>query len=355
LTERALRSSVQRRVDRLVYGDRSNPYAALARLGERLQSTLAADEVVPAIVASVAEALKLPYVTVEFAREEQIEVAAASGRPTRGMVERVPLTYQAEEVGQLAVQTPAGHELSATDRRLLENLAHQAAIAVRAVRLTADLKRSRERLVATREEERRRLRRDLHDGLGPALAGMALKHDAIRHKLTDDAGAADTMLSELGDETREAIADIRRLVYELRPPSLDELGLVGALREHIARLGSAANGAHRTGLAIELDAPSSMPALRAAVEVAAYRIVLEALNNVIRHAHARWCVIRLALGGRLTVEISDDGDGLSHERRAGVGFSSMRERANEVGGTLEIGGSSANGTCVRACLPLEAS
>ncbi|MDQ6834903.1 MAG: sensor histidine kinase [Actinomycetota bacterium] len=348
-----LRLAVQGRVDRLVYGDRHDPYAALARLSTRLQSALASDQVVQTIVDSVAEALKLPYVAVEFARGDRIEVAAARGHPAITPAERVRLTYQGQEVGQLVVAPAPGRELGPAERRLLENLADQAGIAVRAVRLTADLKLSRERLVATREEERRRLRRDLHDGLGPTLAGMALQLDAVRNQLPDDETAAATMLGELRDQTREAITDIRRLVYELRPPSLDELGLVGALREHVARLAGGLNGAGASDVSIAVDAPPTLPPLPAAVEVAAYRIALEALNNVVRHAHARHCVVHLAHNGELSVEVRDDGCGVSGDRRPGVGLGSMRERAAEVGGSLEIEVGRDAGTRVCARLPLE--
>ena len=164
-----------------------------------------------------------------------------------------------------------------------------------AVRLTADLQLSREGLVTAREEERRRLRRDLHDGLGPALAGMAMKLDAAR---TRRRSGLEQLLGELRAETQDAIADIRRVVYELRPPALDELGLVGALREQAARLSgveAAAPVARRAG-----RRPGDAPPLPAAVEVAAYRIATEALTNVARHAGASRCTVRLALDGGLS-------------------------------------------------------
>ena len=131
-----------------------------------------------------------------------------------------------------------GEGFSDADRDLLGNLARQAEVAVHAVRLTADLQRSRERLVATREEERRRLRRDLHDGLGAQLAGLNVQAGTIRRLIPQDPGAADELVVELREELRGAIADIRRLVYDLRPPALDDLGLVAALRRLAERYGS---------------------------------------------------------------------------------------------------------------------
>ncbi len=341
-----LRLRLQRRADRWVYGDRSDPYAALTRLGERLQDTLAPDEVVQTVVDSVAEALRLRHTAIEFEREGGAEVAAAHGERGSGELRRVPLTYNGESLGRLVVEIPPGRQLSAADERLLANLAQHAGPAVHAVRLNADLQRSRERLVAAREEERRRLRRDLHDGLGPTLAGMAMQLDAASAAAADP--RIESALGQLRSEARDAIADIRRVVYELRPPALDELGLAGALREQAARL-AAGDG----GLSVTVSAPD-LPPLPAAVEVAAYRIATEALTNVSRHAGARNCGVALSLGdARLAVEVSDDGSGLG-AAGTGVGLTSMRERAAELGGGLITGSRPGGGAVVRAELPIEA-
>jgi signal transduction histidine kinase len=213
------------------------------------------------------------------------------------------------------------------------------------VRLTADLQRSRERLVTAREEERRRLRRDLHDGLGPQLASLTLTLAAARELLRHDVDAADVLLQELAIHTQAAIADIRRVVYDLRPPALDDLGLVLALREQAAQYSQA-------GLQITIAAPERLPQLPAAVEVAAYRIVQEALTNVVRHAQAQTCTVRLALGDALDLEVKDDGVGLPQGGRAGVGLTSIRERTAELGGTCRIESTPGAGTCIQARLPL---
>src|SRR5262245_26345798 len=204
-----LRLRLQRRADRWVYGDRSDPYAALSKLGERLQGTLAPDEVVQTVVDSVAEALRLRYAAIEFERDGHVDVATSHGDQASGAVRRLPLIYNGERIASLVVEIPPGRQLTAPDERLLNDLAQHAGPAVHAVRLNADLQLSRERLVTTREEERRRLRRDLHDGLGPALAGMALKLDAARNRVGDP--DVDTILSELRGETQDAIADVRRV------------------------------------------------------------------------------------------------------------------------------------------------
>jgi signal transduction histidine kinase len=213
----------------------------------------------------------------------------------------------------------------------------------------AELQRARERLVAAREEERRRLRRDLHDGLGPALAGAALKVEAAENLLGSKPGAAAALLGDARAEIQDAVADVRRLVYDLRPPALDELGLAGALREQAGRLSAASE------LRIDVHASPSLNGLPAAVEVAAYRIVLEAMTNAARHARARRCVVRIEVDGALELEIGDDGQGLPSGYRAGVGLASMRERAEELGGICEIEPGGAPGTRVRARLPLAPS
>jgi len=344
-----LRERLQRAVNRLMYGERDDPYAVLSHLGQRLEATLAPEAVLPTLVESIAQALKLPYVAIalKHVSANQAEIAAAYGLLT-GPAIRLPLTYQTEIIGELLIAPRApGEAFTPPEQRLLADIAHQAGVAAHAVRLTADLQRSRERLVTAREEERRRLRRDLHDGLGPALASLTLKLDAARNLLARDPAATEALLLELKTQTQTAIADIRRLVYDLRPPALDELGLVSALREYAARDVSV------NGLRVSVEAPEHLPALPAAVEVAAYRIALEALTNVAHHAQAHQCVIRLLLADALQLEIIDDGLGLPADRPAGVGLHSMRERAAELGGTCAIGPGLGGGTRVVARLPLQ--
>jgi signal transduction histidine kinase len=253
----------------------------------------------------------------------------------------LPLVYQQETIGQLLLATRApGESFNPADHRLLDDLARQAGVAAHAVRLMADLQRSRERLVTAREEERRRLRRDLHDGLGPALAAQTLKIGSARMIYPRDPITADALLAELERDMEASLADVRRLVYNLRPPALDELGLIGAIRDSIAQYRRRKGEPEVGRLSVSVDAPDELPALPAAVEVAAYRIVQEALTNVIRHAHAR----------QLT--ILDDGTGLATSRRAGVGLASMRERAMELGGTWAVEALPASGTRVYAQLPV---
>jgi signal transduction histidine kinase len=325
-----LRERLQRAANRLLYGERDDPYTVISRLGQRLEATLAPEAVLPTITETVAQALRLPYVAIALTTDnrqlttddQHFGIIAAHGIAPVSLsaCQLVSLSYQGEPVGQLILSPRApGESFSSADQRLLADLARQAGIAAHAVLLTRDLQRSRERLVTAREEERRRLRRDLHDGLGPQLAGVTLKLDAARNLLNHDPAAANTLLAELKTQTQTAIADIRRLVYDLRPPALDDVGLISALREQISQY-------EYQQLNIIIDAPSDLPPLPAAIEVAAYRIAQEAITNVVRHANARTCIVSLGISNGLCLDIRDDGCGLPDQRRSGVGLSSMRER-----------------------------
>ncbi len=374
-----LRGLLQRAVNRLLYGQRDEPYRVISRLGQRLEATVAPDAALSVIVETVAQALKLPYAAISLKsiaatnsvlaseaemqgsalkQDEEFAIAASYVAKKGGATARnallprpdtllhLPLLYQSEQVGELLLATRArGESFTPADRRLLNDLARQVGVAVHAVRLTADVQQSRERLVTAREEERRRLRRDLHDGLGPALASITLKLDAARNLLTRDPPAADALLIDLKKQTQASLTDIRRLVYELRPPTLDELGLVQALREQAEQY-------LPDGLRITLDVPEPLPPLPAAVEVAAYRIVQEAMTNVARHAQAHTCTIRFALDQGLDVEVCDDGRGIPAGQRAGVGLTSIRERAAELAGRCEIETMPIGGTRLHVRLPL---
>jgi signal transduction histidine kinase len=349
-----VRDRLQRGVNRMMYGEREDPVTVLSRLGQRLEGTLAPDAVLPSLVETVAQTLKLPYVAIEMTTEDGPDSTSAIsyGQPQLDVV-RLPLIYQTETIGQLVISPRApGEALNPMDRHLLENIAHQAGMAVHAVNLTADLKRSRQRLVTTREEERRRLRRDLHDGLGPNLASQGLKLAAIKQFLEHDPTSAIPLLEQMMAQNQSTVEEVRHLVYGLRPPALDELGLVAAIRDYVSGMDG------KSTLRIEITAPpDGLPLLSAAVEVAAYRIILEALTNVIRYAKAQHCMIRFSLDQTgpdqfLQIEVQDDGIGLPDQRRAGVGMRSMRERAEELGGTFDIESTRGNGTLVCVKVPL---
>lgn len=344
-----LRGWVQRGVQRLFFGDRDAPYAAMARLGRQVEEAAGAESVLGSVAKTVADSLRLPYAAVEL-RQGNSWVPAAAWGEKPSVVKAFPLVSQRETVGRLLVgQRSPGEQLGAEDERLLEDLARQVGPTAHAVALRGALEASLAKRVAAREEDRRRLRRDLHDELGPTLAGLTLGLDTAR-SLANGQGnpeALQQLLSRLKAETQQAVTDVRRIVYGLRPPALDELGLAGSLREEIARLRREA-----PGVAITLHCQGDdLAGLPAAVEVAAYRIVTEALTNVVRHSGACSCEVHINLDQGLTIDVYDDGVGFPEGWRAGVGITAMRERAAELGGDLGIQPREPHGTSIAARLP----
>jgi signal transduction histidine kinase len=345
-----LRERLQRAVNRLTYGERDEPATVLTRLSNRLDSALAPDSVLQTIVETLVQTLRLPYAAISVFpadTKEAPRIIAETGLPPSELI-HLPLTYQAERVGELILAPrAAGESFSTADTNLLNIIAGQAGIAVHNLRLTQDLQRSREKLVTAREEERRRLRRDLHDGVGPTLASLSQRLDNASDLVKSDPEKSIQVLKELKGQVKGTVAEIRRLVYALRPPVLDEFGLVSALREHVAQYSGP------NGLSITFDITEPMPPLPAAVEVAAYRIVMEAFTNIVQHAQASRCNIKIKLDGNsLVLEVSDDGKGLATKTHSGVGLASMRERAAELGGETFIDNIPSGGTRVEARLPV---
>lgn len=339
-----LRATLQRSVDRLMYGDRRDPHAAVSRLGQRLETMLATEPVLPAVVATVAETLRVPYAAIDILDVDGDTLTAEWGERRASRVEEVALSYGGTSVGTLLLEARVGdRSLQDGDRALLAELAPHIAVAVHAVAVGTALQRSRRQLVTVLEEERRRLRRDLHDGLGPMLTAVTLQLDAVANLARDDPEQAVRMVSELRSQVKASLGEIRRLVYDLRPPFLDDLGLLGALREQAVRLAGT--------VAITIDA-EELPPIPAAVEVAAYRIASEAMTNVVRHSGAQHCRVRVRCNGSLDVDVEDDGPNTAHDWRPGVGTRSIRERVSELGGSWDVGPSDAGGGAVRVRLPL---
>jgi signal transduction histidine kinase len=329
-----------------MYGERDDPYAVLSRLVKNLENTPSAGEVLPSIAETIGQSLKIPYVAIWLDEDGKEELVASYGAAANGPVS-FPLVYQGEAIGRLDVaRRAAGEEFSEADRRLIENIAQQAGAAAQTVRLNAELVRSRAQIVNEREDERLRIRRDLHDELGPMLAAQGLKLAAARLVIRTRPEKAEALVDDVLQQSQQTVADIRRLVHGLRPPSLDQLGLVEAIRD-LAR-------SHGGGPALEIfTPPEGLPRLPAAVEVSAYRIILEAWNNVFKHAQAGRCIVDFQVEkGMLVVSIQDDGVGMPKEYRSGVGLRSMRARAQEIGGRLDVESIRPHGTCINARLPL---
>jgi signal transduction histidine kinase len=333
-----------------MYGERDDPYAVLTHLSGALETTLDVQQVLPVLARTIGQTLNIPYVAILLDANGVEQLAAAYGTPSTDLLS-FPLVYQGEWIGslQLAHRAP-GEEFSRVDQDLIENIARQAGSAAQAVRLNAELIRSRAQIVNEREEERLRIRRDLHDELGPILASQGLKMTAARQLIRSKPDKAEGLLDDMIQQSQQTVADIRRLVHGLRPPALDQLGLVDAIRDLVSHDEDHSDN----GLVIEFSTPvGNLSDLPPAIEVNAYRIVLEALQNTRRHARAHYCLVKFEVDpDSLVIQISDDGVGLPGEYRAGVGLRSMRERAEEIGGRLSVESVSPHGTKITAWLPL---
>jgi signal transduction histidine kinase len=333
------RRRLQRSVDRLLHGER-DPYRLADLLNRRLQTASDPAGALATAAQTVREALGASGVMIEVIDREG-RAARADDGDLGARPQVIPLVWGGEPVGRLIFSRS-----DPPDIRLASVLARNLATVANSVRLAADVQRSRERILSTREEERRRLRRDLHDGLGPTLASLAMTVDAARITLPKDPAAVDPLLELLRATMGRAIGDIRDLVYDLRPPALDDLGLLGAIMALVDNITELA------GPRVEVEVDGELEDLPAAVEVAAYRIIQEAITNIRRHAAAKVVVVRLERGTALQVSVTDDGVGVSGRGRAGVGLSSMRERAAELGGSCQIGPGPEGGTRVLARLPI---
>lgn len=357
-----LRLRLQRTVDRMIYGARDEPYHVLAGIGRQLETIQAPEVVLARIVELVATNLRLPYAAIMQHRPSdrgtntllaEYRLPNAASARTIATPQRFPMLYRGEDIGCLLAAPRIGESgFRADEQRLLRDLALRAGDTLSALQLTLDLQRSREQIVTAREEERRRIRRDLHDGMGPTLASIAQRIGLAAAMLPQAPERSVALLSDLETQIRALLADIRTLVYALRPPALDQYGLVEAVRIETEQIAGATLNLH-------FHAPTQLPVLPAAVEIAIYRIALEAVTNIVRHAQAQICIITLEQGadgvpkrGWLHLQIDDDGIGITPDVLMGVGQRSMHERAEEIGGRLRISPRPGGGTRVQVHIPL---
>ncbi|KRE92794.1 hypothetical protein ASG76_15100 [Nocardioides sp. Soil774] len=333
-------------VDRLFYGDRADPFAVTAELAARLTRTGLDVAVVPQVVCdTVVESLRLPAAQVRLVMEGSTPVVAVAGDPgPADAASGFELRHRGEVVGRLEVWRRTGERtLDERDDAVVRGIADQVSPAIAALQLHRQLQRSREALVAAREDERLRLRRELHDGLGATLAGLRLQVETASD-LTNDQDVS-RLLESAGAGVAGAVAEVRAVTDGLRPAGIDELGLPRALAALADRIWV-------PGLEVRVDVA---PHVRAdpAVEVALHRIAGEALANAARHSGARHVVLRVSDAHGITLEVSDDGIGLdarTDTSSSGLGLASMQRRAEEVGGSFQAL-SSERGTTVTAVLP----
>ena len=332
----------RRMADAVVSGRHPDALQSLVALGDRLSATVDPRAVAGEIVEGVTGALGVRYAGVLGANG----LAAESGELGDAETSRFPITYAGEELGELIVAPRPGEAaLTESDRTVLAQICAQAAPALNSARVVTELVEARSRIVFAREEERKRLRRDLHDELAPTFAGLGLSAAAVEAFARAGDGRAADAAARLVTGLHAATRQLREVAYDLRPPVLDDRGLVAAIRERVAGPGSVP--------AVEVDAPEGRLVLPAAVESAALRIAQEAVANVRRHAAAARCTVTLGLEpGMLRLDVVDDGRGLPDRFRAGVGLGSMHERAAEVRGTVEVVRRPDGGTRVTARLPV---
>jgi signal transduction histidine kinase len=330
----------RRAADRFVFGRRPSPLRAVEDLGRQLAQT-ADPRVVPGmIVRAVTESLAAGGARLVVGDTVQTEIGAAF------LEELFPITYRGEQLATLAVlPRPGDTALTASDRAVITRICAQASPALQGARLVNELVEARARVVIAREDERRRLRRDLHDDLAPTLAGLGLSAAVVeRFSRAGDRRAADAA-TDLAGQLQGASRQVRDIAYNLRPPVLDDRGLVAAIEDTVATTGGPPQ--------VRVVAPSGRLELPAAVEACALRIVQEAVINVRRHAAASSCEVSIVHEpDALRIEIVDDGIGFTEPRLAGIGIRSMTERASEIGGSVSFHSEARQGTRVSVRLPV---
>jgi signal transduction histidine kinase len=332
-----VRDRARSSAERWVYGGRRDAAGALREVGERWRAAPKSD-LLGSLCRTVVDGARVAGASIELTTGTRVQVGV-----TGPSAERFDLLLGGEPIGVLSV-VAVDRRLGRVERDVIDALLPVLAVAAGAVDRESDAQSARERLVTAREEERRRLRRDLHDGLGPSLAGITMEIQAARALMVDDPTRADAMLDAAESWSRAAIQEIRRVVYGLRPPALDQFGLIRAIEQHASSLETATKVRLRT---------TAIQELPAAAEVAAYHIILEALTNMARHASARTCSITLDSSPRaMHLEVVDDGIGLAPHTLRGVGLTAMHERATELGGRCVVGSLATGGTKVEAWIPL---
>jgi signal transduction histidine kinase len=339
-----VRSRIQRGLTRALYGRRDEPSEAFTLVDEDLSGD-DVKAVLDSAVAAVARILALPYVQISVLSDVGELVTAGYGRPA-GQKETIQLVHRGQPIGFASVTARSQREtLSKKEQRIIEALARTTAVTVRAIELAGSLQVAREGLIHAREDERLRLRRDLHDGVGPALVGARMQVFSMQRDLTDNLLKA--KLDTLEDDLAGCVDEVSRVVESLRPPALDD-GLGNAVASMATRLFK-----DGPALSLEIERLGHIPA---AVEVTAYRIAAEALSNVVRHAHAEHCWLHLARSGpSILLEVSDDGVGPFWKSAAcgtGVGLPSMHARAEELGGQCVIDARVEGGTTVAVMVPV---
>ncbi|MFD1735017.1 sensor histidine kinase [Bacillus salitolerans] len=358
-----IKEKVQQMIIRRMYGEQGNPYFVVALLGKKIQESQTPEQVLDQVARTLKEVLRLPYTEIQLLQNNEAITLTHSGTKQEE-VHPLPITYRGTKLGYLNVAPrSSGEAFTKSDEKLWEVLIQQLGPLLQDLKATMDLKainrdlqHSREKLVLAREEERHYLRRNLHDDLAPRLAALAYTAAAAEDLVDKEPHIVKNLLIEHQKMILGTVDDIRRLVYDLRPPTIDELGLVEALRQRIHEITSIRKN-HDSSIYLTYEAPSKLSDIPAAVEVAVYRIISESVVNVVRHSKARHCGVKIILtNNRLELEVMDDGIGISFKKEfismGGLGLPSMKERASELGGELSIEQRKEGGTRIFAWIPI---
>ena len=332
-------------VDRLVFGERVNRYQLLTAFGARLEQTVELNELLPRLADAVHRGLATDWVCVTLPGAN-----ASAGQPAGDAAMSVPLQRSGEVVGHIECG-PKNGGFHAGDQELLTTLAGQAATAITNVQLTArlaeqvaELGRSRARIVAAQDAERRRIERDIHDGAQQHVVALIMKTRLARNQLARGERSAEDVLGELQRDTQELLTDLRELAHGIHPPVLSDQGLVPAVQARADRL----------PLRVRVHADAAVRGTRfdTKIEGAAYFVVCEALTNIVKHSGARLVTITLSTGnGQLVVRIHDDGRGMASTDKNGHGLTNLRDRVETLSGRLRIDSEPDKGTTVHAELP----
>lgn len=338
VTFQPLQQKTDQSIQKVIYGTREEPYQVFTQLGRQYEYDAAEnkDSFISSILETILDSWKLPYAAIKFKNEEGTEVEKHLGNKA-AFLEVIPLIFQKERIGTVII---GSHDpFTKKDKKLLPDLAHHVSMAVYAHLITQEIVSSRNQILFAREEERRKLRKELHDGVGPTLATIKLLAEAAQYSTNPY-----ELLEQIQFQTQNALSTIREIVEALRPSEIDQLGLCHALEKFIHQIETA-------GIQAEFVVPDSFPKLPAAVEIALYRITQEAVHNVIKHSASNYCLVNLEVNDYVILRIQDNGKGFTIPVAKGVGLDSMQERAVENGGTLEVQSVLNQGTSITAKFP----
>ena len=346
------RRRLERFADRVVFGPRLSGYELISQLGMRLQSTVAPEDVAGSVAATIQAGLGASWVRVMLDRPERMPIAGAGTDPGYVAELSAPLVHGDRIVGVIECGPKTEGRYNSADQELLNTLGRQAALAIRNSQLAGELSlsvdelaASRARLVQAEELERRRLERDLHDGVQQELVGVLARLGLARNQLRRDRALAEATLREAQIDAQRALESLQELARGIHPAILTDRGLVEAVEERATRMPIPVE-VHANGLGGGARFPLEM-------EGAAYFFVSEGLANIVKYASATRAFVRFHTEpGRLLVEVQDDGRGFDPAMVKKSGLRGLEDRISALGGRVEVVSRPGQGTELRAVLPM---